>query len=608
MFSKAWFIIRYWLGWVLFFQIGRLLFIAANLTAASKAGWSNIFGAAYWGARMDMSMATYLTLPVCLLVLLSIFIPSLRSPRIYKWYTIILLFPILVITGADIGLFREWGFRIDSSFLKYLSNPSEAWASVSHLPVWLIIPAFIACFVLLSMAAGRWTKYLSNSLASEKKKWVAVVSVVLLIGISVIPLRGGFQLAPLNQSSVYFSSDNFANLSALNASWNFMHSLSHKQGNKNPFVFMEPEQAQLLVDSLNAKNLNAKPGLQTKPNVIVIVWESFTSKVIDLKYNGVEVTPGFNKLKGEGIYFSNIYATGDRTDKGIVGILSGYPAQPTTSIVKTPAKAGSLPMLGKDFKNAGYQTSFYYGGELEFANMKAYLSGGGYDRFISVNDFSAADKNSKWGAHDGVVKDRLLKDLTSARQPFFYNWLTLSSHEPFETPDPTVIAGKAITEMFLNSLHYTDKVLTDFIETSKKQPWWANTVIVIVADHGHPYPVASNKPQNFKIPLLFLGGGVKQAVINDKAGSQTDLAATLLTQVGFSNKAYPYSVDLMDSIAVPRAYFAFNNGFGFVNKTGFYVFDNVGQRPNEVVGSDSTAMRLAGQAMEQVSFGDYLKR
>src|SRR5690606_28715715 len=130
------------------------------------------------------------------------------------------------------------------------------------------------------------------------------------------------------------------------------------------------------------------------------------------------------------------------TDKGIVGILSGYPAQPISSIVKNPDKSRTLPHLATAFSREGYHTAFYYGGEMEFANIKSYLMQGAFRELVDVNAFRKADRNSKWGAHDGVVMERFKLALQTMPQPFFANWLTLSSHEPYETPVSRVIKGK----------------------------------------------------------------------------------------------------------------------------------------------------------------------
>lgn len=608
MFSRAWFIIRYWLGWIIFFQVARLVFLAVNFSATQSAGIRNFFGSLWYGLRMDISMAAYFSIPVALLVMISIFARPLRNISIYTGYTAVLLFFVLLLLFADAGLYKEWGIRADDSFLKYLKSPKEAWASISHLPVFAILLLFIVLYAATIYVANKGIRGMRISLQRETSAGASFIVALIVTASLIIPLRGGLQLAPINQSSVYFSLNHFSNLAAVNPIWNFAHSLQHPGGpGKNPFIRLPEATAARSVDSLYRQSHIPATVFGNKPNIIIIAWESFTSKVIDLKKNGVEVTPGFNVLRKEGIYFSNIYATGDRTDKGIVGILSGYPSQPTTSIVKVPNKAASLPMLGKHFKAAGYNTAFYYGGELEFANMKAYLLAGGFDHFTSVNDFSKADQNSKWGAHDGVVQQKLLKDISVASQPFFYTWLTLSSHEPFETPEKIVIEGNDAASKFLNSLHYTDKVITAFIDHCKKQPWWNNTVVAIIADHGHPLPEAGEKLKNFHIPLLILGGGVRPALV-DKIASQTDLAATLLGGAGMGYADFKWSRNLLDSTAASWGYFAFNNGFGFVNSTGSYVSDNIGQRPIEYKGKDTLALKTAGQALQQLSFADYLKR
>ncbi|HRD59211.1 MAG TPA: sulfatase-like hydrolase/transferase [Ferruginibacter sp.] len=607
MLKPIWFIIKYWIGWILFFEVARLAFLFSNFTASSQAGLNNFFGALFYGVRMDMSMAAYISLPVCVLQLLAIFLKAFQKRTVYFSYTAIITLPILMLLFADLGLFKAWGIRVDDSFLKYLASPKEAWASISHLPVFAIVLFFVVLYALLLFVIKKWINNIFPSF-DYAPKWLAVV-LLLLMGLFIIPLRGGFQLAPLNQSSVYFSQNNFSNLSALNPIWNFMRSLTHRtKADTNPFVVMNENDAKSIVDSLFTNNKTPQPEQYfQKPNILLIVWESFTEKAIHAKKNGIEVTPGFNQLKKEGLYFSNIYATGDRTDKGIVGVLSGYPAQPITSIVKLPTKAATLPMLPEAFKKQGYHTAFYYGGELEFANMKAYLMSCGFNQFTSIKDFDKKDQNSKWGAHDEVVMKKLCTDLAKTQQPFFYTWLTLSSHEPFETPVNTVINGNDEESKFLNSLHYTDKVIFDFITQCKQQPWWQNTLVAIVADHGHPLPNLGSKEKNFRIPVLLLGAGIKPSIVS-KTGSQNDLAAILSFKAGLPYQQFTWSKNLLDSTVNGWAYFAFNNGYGFVNDRSAYIFDNVGKRPIESRGNDSAILRKKGGAYQQQSFWDYLRR
>ncbi|MCP9752597.1 LTA synthase family protein [Ferruginibacter sp. HRS2-29] len=608
------FILKYWLCWIILFEVARLFFYLCNPGLTKTVPISDIFRSLWYGASMDMSMAAYITLPAGLFVLAGIFLSFFQKPTIYKIYTGIVLFFVLLLIGTDINIYKAWGYRIDASPLKYLSNPKEAWASVSNLPLIWILLGFLAAFLSTLFFFNKFIRRDLSKMKIASPQWLQALVLLLLLATFIIPIRGGFQLAPLNQSTVYFSSSNFVNQASINAPWNFMHSLSHNTESKsNPFLYVAPKDAEAIRDSLFASGaqtdsiLQIKSGIKT--NVIFIVWESFTEKATHLRQGGIDITPRFNELKREGIYFSNLYASGDRTDKGIVAVLSGYPAQPTTSIVKIPVKASKLPMLSKELAANGYNTSFYYGGELEFANMKAYLLGGNFKKYTSKDDFDEKDQNSKWGAHDGVVMQKVIDGLNKETSPFFCTWLTLSSHEPFETPLAPVIKGSDDVSLFLNSLHYTDQVVYDFIKQAQKQPWWANTLLVITADHGHRLPHTGKKIDDFKIPVLFLGGALRETgITKTNTASQVDIAATILTQLGLPSKKFVWSRNMLDKQAPQWAYFCFNNGYGFVQPGNYFIFDNIGKKAIETSGILSSTDTAKGKTIQQLSFGDYLSK
>lgn len=352
------------------------------------------------------------------------------------------------------------------------------------------------------------------------------------------------------------------------------------------------------------------PLTHPSPNVLLIVWESFTAKVVSSLGGVAGVTPRFDSLRHEGVFFTNIYASGDRSDKGLVALLSGYPAQPTTSIITIPAKTATLPSLPKLFKSKAYSTSFYYGGESEFANIKSYLLQHSFDRIIDKKNFSSEDMNSKWGAHDHVVFDRLLTDLDGESSPFFTTLFTLSSHEPFEVPVETAIPGTDNEHKFLNSHHYTDASLGAFIDKAKTKPWWKNTLVIIIADHGHPLPhLNTNKPSQFHIPMLWLGGALPaQGMTIDTLGSQTDLAATLLNQLGYTSSDFKWSNNLLGRDRTPYAFYSFNNGFGWMRPGGYLVYDNVGRVETEKKGAIQPRDTRLGMAYLQTLFDDFLSR
>lgn len=346
-----------------------------------------------------------------------------------------------------------------------------------------------------------------------------------------------------------------------------------------------------------------------QPNVIFIIWESLTQKALDLKIEGKWAIPGFKELIKEGIYFNNCYASSDRTDKGISAILSSYPGLPKGSIIAFPDKTTDLPGLGKIFLDHGFSTSFFYGGESEFGNMKSYLSTQDFQQFITKSDFKKADMNSKWGAHDGVVMNRVLKDIAMMRQPFFSTWLTLSSHEPFETPVPTVFKGKDVETKFINAHHYTDSVVYTFINELKKMPLWNNTLVIISADHGHTIPVTGKRADDYRMPLLWLGGALKKkGVIEGKAVNQLDIAGSLVQQFHFSENPFRFSKNLFDSSAKHWSFFIFNDGIGFVTDSSRILFDNTGKRIVFKEGSPGKEQEDIARALMQTVYSDFLKR
>ncbi|CAG5016411.1 Phosphoglycerol transferase I [Dyadobacter sp. CECT 9275] len=608
--SRLQFLVFNFLCWILLFQFFRIVFLAYHFRKALELPATYWMQSAWHGLQMDISFAGYiLAIPTLLMA---------ATSRKWNWYNgfinvynITVGLVIVLLVSVDLELFRAWGFRIDGSSLHYLQTPREAWASMSSSPVLLLCTLafflFLLVYVLLNTIRKR-----TISQFTPANILVTLLAFLVLTATLIIPIRGGFQLAPMNQSTVFFSNKSFANYAAVNVPWNYASSILNDTYSKdNPFLFFKENDADATVRSLYKKeNTHLQMVNSGEMNVIVIIWESFSAKIVKSLGGLPNVTPQFDALAKEGILFTNMYASGNRSDKGMVAILSGYPAQPTQSIIKIPTKTVNLPSLPKSFHKAGYYTSFYYGGETEFANMKSYFLQQGFDKITDINSFDKKDMNSKWGAHDHVVLSRMLHDLDHTKQPFFSTLFTLSSHEPFEVPVPTVVKGNSQEKLFLNAHHYTDASIADFIRQAKTKPWWDHTLIVILADHGHPLPETSHtKPSEFYMPMLWLGGAVAQKGIRvDSLCSQTDLAATLLNQVNISSSEFVWSNDIFNHGRTAFAYFAFNNGFGWMKPEGYLVRDNLGGHITEQKGKIKAAEAELGKAYLQSSFTDYLKR
>ncbi|MBO9615046.1 MAG: sulfatase-like hydrolase/transferase [Dyadobacter sp.] len=605
------FIALYGLAWVLIFQFFRVIFLAYHYKKALELPSSLWVASACHGLPMDISFAAYiLAIPTLLMMFTGQGSEWYR--KTLRVYTAIIVFLITLLTVVDLELFRAWGFRIDATSLHYLATPAEAFASMGAAPVWQLVVLLIALTFLVNRVLQTVIRRITGSFKRSSLLYTIPVFLVIA-GSLVIPIRGGFQLAPMNESAVFFSDKSFANYAAVNVPWNYMRSvLNAAYSNENPFKYADDTEASEKITSLYSRIGATQQVIDTigKKNVLVIIWESFTAKAVGSLGGLKDVTPQFDQISKEGLLFTHIYASGNRSDKGMVAILSGYPAQPTTSIIKIPKKTASLPSLPTIFKTHGWQTSFYYGGETEFANMKSYFLQQGFDRIVDINDFDSKDMNSKWGAHDHVVFNRLMHDLDQEKQPFFTTMFTLSSHEPFEVPTKTVIAGNDPEHLFLNALHYTDESLGAFLREAQTKPWWKNTLVVIIADHGHPLPeTQKDKPSEFHIPMLWLGGALTAAPSRvDTLASQTDLAATILNQMHLPSGTFAWSNDIFKKGRQDFAYFAFNNGLGWMRPDGFLVRDNIGGNITEKNGALPPKEEELGKAYLQSSFGDYLKR
>jgi len=581
---------------------------------AKETPSSLVLQSLWYGLKMDLSMAAYLTALVCVFVITSLFIPFFRKKWIYLIYTGIILFIQLLLIITDVESFKAWGTRIDSTPLKFLSSPKEAWASISHLPLVLIFIGLIVVYLFLFWI---FRKIISRSivlLENSKYRFVQALLILLFTGSLIIPIRGGFQLSPLNQSSVYFCNSQYANNAAINPSWNFMFSaIQRGQLNDHLYQYMGNEEVDAIVDPLFDGQGKVEQVINdsslVKTNVIVIIWESFTEKVLNKNIDGKPAIKFFPILMKEGIYFSNCYSSGDRTDKGIGAILSGYPALPKGSIVNYPEKTAKLPGLGDLFFQNGYSTQFYYGGEPEFMNIKSYLNAQKFQQLITKSDFKEIDMNSKWGAHDDAVMRKLVSDIPQMKQPFFASWLTLSSHEPFETPVPTVFNGNDKETKFLNSLHYTDSVVYSLINELKKMPSWQNTIVIISADHGHYLPVTGKRADDYRIPILWLGGALKkQNVVIGKTIDQLDMAGSLTQQLHFKTDPFPFGKNVFDSTSKHWAFFTYNDGIGFVTDSSRLLFDNTGKRTVFEEGKTNKEHERIAKALMQKLYTDFLRR
>jgi phosphoglycerol transferase MdoB-like AlkP superfamily enzyme len=615
--AKLRFLLRYIAFWFLYFSLLRIAFLAYHSSETASLSAGTIGGLLLRGARMDISAASYVSLvPVILLAFAPIF-PARALALVLRVYTCLAIFLAALLATVDLELFSKWGSRVDSTLLPYFRTPREAAASAGSSPI-----ALLALILIVLVAAGVWgyRRFIQRHVGEATGGILTrTVLPLLLTGVLLlVPIRGGVQWTPLNPSSTYFSHSDFANQAGLNVAWNFLHSLTLRDyRTANPYAAAIPQaEARLLVDSLLHTTDSTTHHLLKvpRPNIILIIWESATAKVVKRLGGLPGITTHFDSLSHSGILFDAIYASGNRSAKGLAAVLSGWPAQSNAPILSSPARAARLPGLASDLAHAGYHTAFYYGGELEFADFKSYLVAHGFDHIVGEQDFDRKDWSSKWGAHDHVVLGRLLSDTRAAKRPFFTTLFTLSSHEPYDVPMAPAIQGTSEQAHFLNALVYTDRSIGAFVAQASREPWWDSTLVIIIADHGHPLPKLPAPPgevasQLYHIPMLWLGGALatRDTVIT-VVGSQVDVAPTLLAQLGLPHAGYKWGKNLLAADVQPFAFFSYLDGFGWVDARGRLVYSyNTHQIMQRTPGADERAVR-AGEAYQRLSYQDFLGR
>jgi phosphoglycerol transferase MdoB-like AlkP superfamily enzyme len=427
-------------------------------------------------------------------------------------------------------------------------------------------------------------------------------------------VRGGWQLAPISQSMAYFSSKPILNHAAVNTSWNLAQDvMNNLAGNTATFHYFPESQVDSILYEYQSGDSLARTEILTnkRPNVVFIILESFTADVVESLGGEPGISAELGQLMQQGVSFTNLYASGDRTDKGLIAVMSAFPAQATKSIISETDKQEKLPSVAQVFNEQGYQTTFMYGGESEFFGFKPYVLSHGFERSTDKQAFADKDQNSKWGAHDGIVFKRFQSELSQLKQPFFATMLTLSNHEPFEIPETPRFPGTDLPNLFRSTAFYTDKSLGAFIRSARKESWFKNTLFVIVADHGHRLPkekYAISESQRFHIPLVLFGDVIKPEFRGKQLpvfGSQTDIAKTVLGQLGLDGSRFAFSQDLFATHPDRGyAFFDWDNGFGVISKQGFTSYDNAGKRLIKQEGS--TRLLPFGQAYMQKVFATYL--
>lgn len=523
---------------------------------------------------MDCSMAGYFTIIPALLTIAGIWTDSRALRVANQVYIAFSAALISIVTVSDLALYGYWNFRLDTTpFFYFFSSPASALASVS---TWTAILGFVVCILLavalyfmIGLTAGRVRP--SAAIRSIR----STIATVVLTAFLFIPIRGSFTVSTMNLSRSYFSANQRLNHAAINPLFSLMYSATHQSDFSSQFRYFDDDRARDIFAGLSSPSgilTDTVAPLFTidKPDIYIIILESFSAHLMS-SLGGEPIATGLDSIASNGLLFSNFYASGARTDRAIPAILSAFPAQPTTSLMKFAKKIEHAPSLPRVLRDSlGYDMAYYYGGDANFTNMLAYLVSSGFDRIVSDKDFPVSKRTSKWGAHDHIVFERvwddIMADTTGNDRPVLRVVQTSSSHEPFEVPysDPRFSDSPR-----KNAFAYADRSLTAFIDSLSASPLWERSVVIITPDHYGVYPEHLDDPlARHHVPLVITGGAVnREPAVIGTTGDQTAIASTLLSALGTDDSAFAFSHDLFDPSASDYAFFSEPGMAAFVTPT-----------------------------------------
>lgn len=630
-----WFVKTY-ATFVVLFVLQKPLFLFLEKGSATQPV-DNIFTelpAVIWhGLPLDLSMAGYLSV---IPGFLSIAVVWLKRDLVKPIMNIYFIIASLFITCSfllNASLYPYWKYPLDSTPLFYFfTSPADAIASVS---IWQVILSIVILIVLtigvwftLRMRGEKRQQYSRYSYGYggfgsgkrnrfddfDRHRGRTSIILLLLTGLLFLPIRGGITVSTMNTGQAYYSQNAYLNHSAVNPLFSLLESITHQEDFASQYRFMKDKEADKIFATMTSTSdentyplLNEATFKKGTPDILIVIMESFASDIMPSMGSYKDVAVCLDSIAQQSILFTRFYANSFRTDRGMVSILSGYPAQPTTSIMRYPRKTSQLPSIARNLaKYKNYKTTYYYGGDADFCNMRSYLVSQGYQHIISDANFPIEDKLSKWGVPDHILAARMMKDIKAQqneKRPMLRILQTSSSHEPFEVP------YHRLKDKRLNAFAYTDSVMGAIVREYRKLPRWKNTLIVFVPDHvgGYKENLNDHDRSRYQIPLILAGGVISRPMKVGIIGSQHDIAATLLGQLGVEHREFTFSKNMMSDATPKFAFFAVNDAFGIVSEENSLIYDNRAKRIVYDKGEKGFNLKR-GQAYLQKLYDDLAKK
>ena len=525
---------------------------------------NNIFKQ-YGGGVVKIVLA-FLGLKILFFALM-LFLPKQRLKiRNSLYFTTLFLYVLLIIFNAvsEYFFYNEFGVRYNFIAVDYLIYTTEVIGNI--MESYPIIPLFTAIFVVTGLATWWIYKKTKDSLLQlpnlvQKFTLLGVFAVLLGISLSFaekINLKKGniFQQEIAANGMVKFY-EAFSN-NTLDF-FTFYPTVDQKTAEKNTLL-------PLGTTTLSRPITSDKPELQK--NVVLISIESLSAAYMKAYGYEESVTPFLDQLAQKSLFFTNLYATGNRTVRGLEALTLCIPPTAGESVIKREKENKNKFTTGSVFKSKGYSVKYLYGGYSYFDNMKDFYGGNGYE-IVDRDNFTPEEITfaNVWGVCDEDMAKKAISEMNKdykAGKPFFHHWMTVSNHRPFTYPEGKIDIP-ADSKSRKGGVKYTDYSIMKFFEMAQKQPWFKNTVFVIVADHCSSSAGKTELPMDkYRIPAMIYAPEFVAPQKFSQVTSQIDVMPTVLGLLNFKYQSKFLGQDVFSKNFVPRAYIATYQDLGFI--------------------------------------------
>jgi len=575
---------RLFLGYFFYF-VGRILFYAFNANLFTVNGIPGLLRLCYYGLAFDTTALLYIN---SLFILLSILPLTVNTrPGYQKGLTILYFVTNLLFFATnfvDIIYYRFSQVRSTKATLDLLADETNKKALFAHFSwaYWYVILVFAVCG-LCWIALYRLVKVKPGIIISKKVYFFSsAIAVLLVVTLMIGGVRGDFRHStrPINMVDAYrhVTIPNQGDI-VLNTPLAILRTLSSDKFKLEHWT---------TADYINAnikpvKQYNTDPA--SRPNVMIIILESMAREYWGSMNKGTDIpgfksyTPFLDSLSGNSLIFTNAYANGRQSIHAMSSILAGIPSF-QAAFTSSPYARQKIQSLVSICDSLGYQTSFFHGaadGSMGFQGFGNIL---GYRHYYGRTEYNnEADFDGIWGIWDEPFFQYVGKTLGTQKQPFMATLFTLSSHDPFQIPEKykTRFTGGPLA--IDKCVQYSDNALREFFNYAKTQPWYANTIFVITADHTSQtyYPEYSKEINRFAVPILFFSPNKTynlEGVRTDLA-QQMDIYPTLVDLIGYNKPFRSWGRSLVGNLPAetPRVINSPGNVYQFMQGNYIYLFD-----------------------------------